>query len=144
MAMNLRLPSEVATALQAEAARTGRSQQEIVRDALGRHLHLIDHEAVEALITDRARRRRRTARAGRLSQGRAAAPAAEGNHQSRAARSRRPLLMRVYFDSSALIKRVVAEEESDDLIDGAMSGIDERLADVCRRNALAVASPGRS
>jgi predicted nucleic acid-binding protein len=135
--------------------------------------------------------------------------------------------MRVYFDSSALIKRVVAEEESDDLtdfldaryeqgdllassslawvevsrvvlarvkapaiagdlIDGAMSGIDERqltaevvsvarrieplilrsldalhlatavlidadlvvtyderLADACRRNALAVASPGR-
>jgi len=136
--------------------------------------------------------------------------------------------MRVYFDSSALIKRVVAEDESDDLadfldahyeqgdllassslawvevsrvvlarvkapaiagdlIDGAMSGIDERpmtaevvsvarriepivlrsldalhlatavlidadlvvtyderLADACRRNALAVASPGRS
>ncbi|WP_327638506.1 type II toxin-antitoxin system VapC family toxin [Kribbella sp. NBC_00482] len=135
--------------------------------------------------------------------------------------------MRVYFDSSALIKRVVAEDESDDLvdfldahyeqgdvlassslawvevsrvvlarvrtpadagelIDGAMSGIDERqltaevvsvarrieplilrsldalhlatavlidadlvvtyderLADACRRNALAVASPGR-
>jgi predicted nucleic acid-binding protein len=136
--------------------------------------------------------------------------------------------MRVYFDSSALIKRVVAEAESDelidyldaryergdllassalawvevsrvvlarvrkpadagDLIDGAMSGIDERpmtgevvsvarrieplvlrspvalhlatavlidadlvvtyddrLADACRRNALAVASPGRN
>ncbi|TCC11413.1 type II toxin-antitoxin system VapC family toxin [Kribbella soli] len=135
--------------------------------------------------------------------------------------------MRVYFDSSALIKRVVAEDESDDLvdfldahyeqgdvlassslawvevsrvvlarvrtpadagelIDGAMSGIDERqmtaevvsvarrieplvlrgldalhlatavlidadlvvtyderLADACRRNVLAVASPGR-
>lgn len=44
MAMNLRLPSEVATALQAEAERTGQSQQEIVRDALGRRLHLIDHE----------------------------------------------------------------------------------------------------
>jgi len=136
--------------------------------------------------------------------------------------------MRVYFDSSALIKRVVAEAESDDLvefldsryeqgdllassslawvevsrvvlarvrnpadagelIDGAMSGIDERpmtgevvsvarrieplilrsldglhlasavlidadlvvtyddrLADACRRNALAVTSPGRN
>ncbi|MGW5188817.1 type II toxin-antitoxin system VapC family toxin [Kribbella sp. NPDC004138] len=135
--------------------------------------------------------------------------------------------MRIYFDSSALIKRVVAEDESDDLvefldsryeqgdvlassslawvevsrvvlarvrkpadagdlIEGAMSGIDERpmtgevvsvarrieplilrspdalhlatavlidadlvvtyddrLADACRRNALAVASPGR-
>ena len=135
--------------------------------------------------------------------------------------------MRVYFDSSALIKRVVIEDESTDLvefldahheqgdllaasslawvevsrvvlarvkrpgdagdlIDGAMSGIDERpmtaevvsvarrieplvlrsldalhlatavlidadlvvtyddhLADACRRNALAVASPGR-
>ncbi|MGW6199802.1 ribbon-helix-helix protein, CopG family [Kribbella sp. NPDC055110] len=55
MAMNLRLPPEVATALQAEAARTGRSQQEIVRDALGRHLHLID--TVEAQITDRDRAR---------------------------------------------------------------------------------------
>lgn len=136
--------------------------------------------------------------------------------------------MRIYFDSSALIKRVVAEDESADLvdfldarheqgdllassslawvevsrvvlarvknprdagefIDGAMSGIDERqltgdvvsvarrieplvlrsldalhlatavlidadlvvtyddhLADACRRNALAVAAPGRS
>ncbi|MET9314398.1 type II toxin-antitoxin system VapC family toxin [Kribbella sp. NPDC003505] len=135
--------------------------------------------------------------------------------------------MRIYFDSSALIKRVVAEDESDDLvefldsryeqgdvlassslawvevsrvvlarvrkpadagdlIEGAMSGIDERpmtgevvsvarrieplnlrsldalhlatavlidadlvvtyddrLTDACRRNALAVASPGR-
>ncbi|TCC20854.1 ribbon-helix-helix protein, CopG family [Kribbella speibonae] len=58
MAMNLRLPSEVATALQAEAARTGLSQQEIVRDALGRHLHLIDHEAMESLITERDRARR--------------------------------------------------------------------------------------
>jgi hypothetical protein len=42
--MNLRLPPEVATALQAEAERTGRSQQEIVRDALGRRLHLIGDE----------------------------------------------------------------------------------------------------
>jgi hypothetical protein len=41
MAMNLRLPPAVETALQAEAARTGQSQQEIVRDALGRRLHLI-------------------------------------------------------------------------------------------------------
>ena len=57
MAMNLRLPPEVATALQAEAARTGLSQQEIVRDALGRHLHLIDHEEMEALLTDRDRAR---------------------------------------------------------------------------------------
>ncbi|WP_410786449.1 hypothetical protein [Kribbella sp. C-35] len=44
MAMNLRLPADVETALRAEAERTGRSQQEIVRDALGRRLHLIDHE----------------------------------------------------------------------------------------------------
>ncbi|MGW5188818.1 hypothetical protein ACWEOO_06160 [Kribbella sp. NPDC004138] len=40
--MNLRLPPDVTTALQAESARTGLSQQEIVRDALGRRLHLID------------------------------------------------------------------------------------------------------
>ena len=44
MAMNLRLPPEVSAALQAESARTGLSQQEIVRDALGRRLHLIDAE----------------------------------------------------------------------------------------------------
>jgi predicted transcriptional regulator len=44
MAMNLRLPPEAAAALQAEAERTGRSQQEIVREAVGRHLHLIGDE----------------------------------------------------------------------------------------------------
>lgn len=52
--MNLRLPPEVATALQEEAERTGRSQQEIVRDALGRRLHLIDHEELDG---DRERAR---------------------------------------------------------------------------------------
>ncbi|MDX2973635.1 hypothetical protein PWY87_19160 [Kribbella solani] len=43
MAMNLRLTPEMATALQAEAERTGQSQQEIARDALGHRLHLIDN-----------------------------------------------------------------------------------------------------
>ena len=57
MAMNLRLSPETASALQAEAERTGQSQQEIVRDALGRRLHLIDHEAMEAQLTDRERAR---------------------------------------------------------------------------------------
>ncbi|WP_241996522.1 ribbon-helix-helix protein, CopG family [Kribbella antiqua] len=42
--MNLRLPPEIASALQAEADRTGRSQQEIVREAIGRHLHLTEDE----------------------------------------------------------------------------------------------------
>ncbi|MEV5960263.1 ribbon-helix-helix protein, CopG family [Kribbella sp. NPDC051952] len=45
MATNLRLSPEVAAALQAEAERTGKSQQEIIRDAVARHLHLIGHEA---------------------------------------------------------------------------------------------------
>lgn len=50
MAMNLRLTPEVASALQAEAERTGRSQQEILREAVSRHLHLVDDERLE---TDR-------------------------------------------------------------------------------------------
>ncbi|MFF0265657.1 ribbon-helix-helix protein, CopG family [Kribbella sp. NPDC004536] len=54
MAMNLRLPDETAAALQAEAERTGQSQQEIVRDALGRRLHLYD-ESVETQLTERQR-----------------------------------------------------------------------------------------
>jgi len=44
MAVNLRLTPEVASALQAEAERTGRSQQEILREAVTRHLHLVDDE----------------------------------------------------------------------------------------------------
>jgi predicted transcriptional regulator len=44
MAMNLRLTPEAASALQAEAERTGRSQQEILREAVDRHLHLVDGE----------------------------------------------------------------------------------------------------
>ncbi|WP_433163332.1 ribbon-helix-helix protein, CopG family [Kribbella sp. CA-247076] len=44
MAMNLRLSPEAAAALQAEAERTGRSQQEIVREAVGRHLRLIEED----------------------------------------------------------------------------------------------------
>jgi hypothetical protein len=43
--MNLRLSSEVALALQAEAERTGKSQQEIIRDAVARHLHLTGRES---------------------------------------------------------------------------------------------------
>jgi hypothetical protein len=45
MAMNLRLSPEVALALQAEAERTGKSQQEIIRDAVAQHLHLVGREA---------------------------------------------------------------------------------------------------
>ncbi|MFC9694046.1 ribbon-helix-helix protein, CopG family [Kribbella sp. NPDC056951] len=45
MAMNLRLSPEVASALQAESERTGKSQQEIIREAVARHLHLVGREA---------------------------------------------------------------------------------------------------
>ena len=55
MAMNLRLPDETAAALQAEAERTGQSQQEIVRDALGRRLHLYDDDSEKVQMTDRQR-----------------------------------------------------------------------------------------
>ncbi|WP_133801361.1 ribbon-helix-helix protein, CopG family [Kribbella caucasensis] len=44
MATNLRLSPEMASALQAEAERTGRSQQEILREAVARHLHLVEDE----------------------------------------------------------------------------------------------------
>ncbi|GAA0577693.1 hypothetical protein HPO96_14590 [Kribbella sandramycini] len=40
MAMNLRLDTEATVALQAEAERTGRSQQELVRVAVARMLNL--------------------------------------------------------------------------------------------------------
>lgn len=40
VATNLRLPVAIETALRREAQRTGRSQQDIIREALGRHLHL--------------------------------------------------------------------------------------------------------
>lgn len=43
--MNLRLSPETASALQAEAERTGRSQQEIVREAVTRHLHLAEDDS---------------------------------------------------------------------------------------------------
>lgn len=55
MAMNLRLPDETAAALQAEAERSGQSQQEIVRTALGLRLHLIVEESMEAGMTERRR-----------------------------------------------------------------------------------------
>jgi hypothetical protein len=42
--MNLRLAPELAAALQAEAERTGQSQQEILRQAVARHLHLVDDD----------------------------------------------------------------------------------------------------
>jgi len=44
MAVNLSLTPEAASALQAEAERTGRSQQEILREAVDRHLHLVGGE----------------------------------------------------------------------------------------------------
>ena len=52
--MNLRLTPEAASALQAEAERTGRSQQEIVREAISRHLHLTEDDV---RTTDRERAR---------------------------------------------------------------------------------------
>jgi ribbon-helix-helix CopG family protein len=44
MAVNLRLTPDVTEALQAEAERTGRSQQDILREAVARHLRLVDGE----------------------------------------------------------------------------------------------------
>jgi hypothetical protein len=55
MAVNLRLTPEVASALQAEAERTGKSQQEILREAVARHLHLVGGEEVPVSDRDSAR-----------------------------------------------------------------------------------------
>lgn len=41
MAMNVRLGAEAQAALRAEAQRTGRSQQDILREAIGKYLGLI-------------------------------------------------------------------------------------------------------
>jgi predicted transcriptional regulator len=54
MAVNLRLTPEMTSALQAEADRTGKSQQEILREAVARHLHLVGDER-QANDRDRAR-----------------------------------------------------------------------------------------
>jgi predicted DNA-binding protein len=54
VALNVRLTPEAASALRAEAERTGRSQQEIAREAIGRHLHLIQDDV---RMTDRERAR---------------------------------------------------------------------------------------
>jgi hypothetical protein len=43
--MNLRLGSEAEAALRAEALRTGRSQQDILREAVGKYLGLIPSQA---------------------------------------------------------------------------------------------------
>ena len=48
MATNLRLGAEAEAALRAEAERTGRSQQDILREAVGRYLGLIPSQANEA------------------------------------------------------------------------------------------------
>lgn len=55
MAVNLRLTPEVASALQAEADRTGKSQQEILREAVARHLHLVGEELDPVSDRDSAR-----------------------------------------------------------------------------------------
>ncbi len=46
MATNLRLRSETEDALRAEAQRTGRSQQELIREAVDRYLGLVPDIAV--------------------------------------------------------------------------------------------------
>jgi hypothetical protein len=43
--MNLRLGSEAEAALRAEAERTGRSQQDILREAVGKYLGLVTSQA---------------------------------------------------------------------------------------------------
>ena len=55
--MNLRLPPETERALRAEAARSGRSQQQLIREALDRYLQSSDDRSrastAESLIASR-------------------------------------------------------------------------------------------
>lgn len=53
MAMNLRLGAEAEAALRAEAERSGRSQQDILREAIGKYLGLIPSQGgdIDPLIT---------------------------------------------------------------------------------------------
>lgn len=44
MAMNLRLESEAAEAVRHEAQRTGRSQQDVIREAVNRHLGMLGNQ----------------------------------------------------------------------------------------------------
>ena len=58
MATNLRLSTEAERALRTESARTGRSQQELIREALDRYLGLANAPASSAmadLVRDGAR-----------------------------------------------------------------------------------------
>ena len=48
VAMNLRLSPEAEEAVRREAERTGRSQQEVIREAIGRHLGLVTGESVRS------------------------------------------------------------------------------------------------
>ena len=48
MAMNLRLSPEAEEAVRREAERTGRSQQEVIREAVGRHLGLVTSESARS------------------------------------------------------------------------------------------------
>jgi len=45
VAVNLRLSPEAEDAVRCEAERTGRSQQEVIREAIGRHLGLVTGES---------------------------------------------------------------------------------------------------
>jgi len=47
MAMNLRLSPDAAQAVRREAERTGRSQQEVIREAINRHLGLSARQSSE-------------------------------------------------------------------------------------------------
>lgn len=65
MATNLRLRQDAADAVRREAQRTGRSQQEVIREALDRHLGLSPRRTeggeMDTLITTGAVRPPRTA-----------------------------------------------------------------------------------
>jgi len=49
--MNLRLSPEAEEAVRREADRTGRSQQEVIREAIGRHLGLVTGEGTRSELS---------------------------------------------------------------------------------------------
>src|SRR3954447_14543676 len=97
MPLKVRLTPEAASALQAEAERSGRSQQEIVQEAVSRYLSIGDDAGV---TSERAlARAAQSVHAARVTYRKVTPPTAAPfrNNQPRTARSRRPLLMRFWW-----------------------------------------------
>ncbi len=81
--MNLRLSPEAEEAVRREAERTGRSQHEVIREAIGRHLGLVTGESARCELGLLVSTGNRPPTAGAVSQGRQAFETSAGSDQRR-------------------------------------------------------------